>query len=299
MDLGARAARSRAAVRRNQVAAEQRCDDRRQRGCRACKRPHLRGGLHQALHVARLDRAVLRGRRIQGRQDDGVDAFPGRLPAARRARQGAENAGRGAALRACGRVGLLRAQRRRRRGGRCRALGPRAARPAGAPAMDARRRVRLGALWPGHGDAGESGARRRRQDCRLGLRGVEQYPFDAAAIHQRHQRARRLVSRRAAENGAAYECAAARRRRGSQRHTVLRLPAAAGDPPFRPRHADPGVGAAHARRLRQRIRARILHGRAGGRSRRRPSRLPARTSQRPARTGGDRGGRQESRLDRR
>src|SRR5262249_6949744 len=42
--------------------------------------PHLRGGLHQALHVARFDRAVVLGRRIQGRQDDGVDAFAGVFP---------------------------------------------------------------------------------------------------------------------------------------------------------------------------------------------------------------------------
>ena len=59
-----------------------------------------RGGLHQAVHGACLDRAVLRGRRVQGRQADGVDPFAGRLSVARRAGQGAENAGERHPLRA-------------------------------------------------------------------------------------------------------------------------------------------------------------------------------------------------------
>ena len=48
--------------------------------------------------------------------------------------------------------------------------------------MDARRRVWLGALRPGHGDAREGRARRRRQDRGLGIRGVEQQPLHPAAI---------------------------------------------------------------------------------------------------------------------
>ena len=108
------------------------------------KCPHLRGGLHQALHGARLDRAVVRGRRIQGRQDDGVDAFAGRVPVARRTGEGAEDAGQRDPLRAHRRLGLLRPQRRRRRRARRGAARARGAGPAGAAAMDARRRVQSG-----------------------------------------------------------------------------------------------------------------------------------------------------------
>ena len=57
--------------------------------------------------------------------------------------------------------------------------------------------------------------------------------------------------------------AAAGRRRRPQRDPALRFPEPAGGPPLRPGHADPGLGAAHARRLCQRVRARVLHGRAG------------------------------------
>ena len=98
---------------------------------------------------------------------------------------------------------LLRPQRRRRRRARRGAAGARGARPPGAAAMDARRRVRLGAVRPRHGDARQGGAWRRRQDRRLAIRGVEQHPFDAAGIDRRHQCARGLVSRRAAEDGTA------------------------------------------------------------------------------------------------
>jgi hypothetical protein len=53
-------------------------------------------------------------------------------------------------LRARRRLGLLWAQRHRRCGPRCRSAGPCGSQTAGAPAMDARRRVRLRAIWPGH-----------------------------------------------------------------------------------------------------------------------------------------------------
>ena len=72
-------------------------------------------------------------------------------------------------------------------------------RQAGAAAMDARRRVRLGALWRGDVDERQGGARRRRQDRRLAIRGVEQHPLDAAGERRRHQCAGGLVSGRAAE----------------------------------------------------------------------------------------------------
>ena len=90
---------------------------------------------------------------------------------------------------------LLRPQRRRRRRARRRAAGARLAGPAGAAAMDARRRVRLGALRARDGDAGARGARCRRAHHRMELRAVEQYALHPPDVDQRHQRARRLVSR--------------------------------------------------------------------------------------------------------
>ncbi len=53
------------------------------------------------------------------------------------------------------------------------------ARPPGAGAVDARAGARLGALWPGDGGPGPGDAGRGRPHRRLGLRGVEQHPFDA------------------------------------------------------------------------------------------------------------------------
>ena len=223
VDIGTRTARSRANLRGDQVAAQQGCDHRRQAGRGTSRCSHVRGGLHQALHVARFDRSILLGRRVQGWADDGMDALAGRLSVARRARQSPENAGRRDPVRPCGGLRLLRPQRRRRRSRRRGAAGARGARPAGPPAMDARRRVRLGAVWPGHGDARQGGAGRRWQDRRLGIRGVEQQPLDTAGIDRRHQCAGRLVSRRAAEDGTADEPAATCRRRRPQRHSALRL----------------------------------------------------------------------------
>ena len=147
VDIGTRTARSRANFRGDQIAAQQGCDHRRQagRGTRRCA--YIRGGLHQALHVARFDRSILLGRRVQGWQHDGMDALAGRLSVARRTGQSSENAGRRDPLRPRGGIRLLRPQRRRRRCRRCGTAGAGGARPAGPPAMDARRRVRLGALW--------------------------------------------------------------------------------------------------------------------------------------------------------
>ena len=55
----------------------------REAGAAARGRQGRRGDLSQALHGACLDRPVLRGRPIPGRQDDGVDPYPGRISAAR------------------------------------------------------------------------------------------------------------------------------------------------------------------------------------------------------------------------
>ena len=86
---------------------------------------------------------------------------------------------------------------------RCGAACARGARASGPPAMDARRRVQVGALRRGDGDAGE-GVARRRPHRRLGVRAVEQYPFVASRLHQRHQRAGGLVSGATAADGPAH-----------------------------------------------------------------------------------------------
>ena len=104
-------------------------------------------------------------------ENDGVDrldAQPGRLPAAQVP---------GRAARACRRQGtlhpyrgfrLLRPQRRRRCRGRRSARCARRARPAGAPAMDARAGAWLGAA--GLGDGGRAGGRARRDGRIAGWR---------------------------------------------------------------------------------------------------------------------------------
>ncbi len=73
-----------------------------------------------------------------------------------------------------------------------------AGRPAGPGAVDARRRVRLGAVRPRDGHEDQGGAVAGGQDRRLELRGLQQHPFDAAERAGRQQSAGELVSRRAA-----------------------------------------------------------------------------------------------------
>ena len=112
-------------------------------------------------------------------------------------------------------------------------------------------------------------ARRRRPHRRLAVRAVEQHPFDAAAVAPAAPTCWRpgtWPSRR--RTGPPHGAAAAGRRRRPQRDPALRLPEPEDRASLHPGDADPGVGAAHARRLRQRVRDRILHGRAGGAGRR-------------------------------
>ena len=68
----------------------------------------------------------------------------------------------------------------------------------GAAAMDARRRVQVGAIRRRHGDA-RQGRARRRQDRRLGIRVVEQHPLDPSDSTAGTNVLAALVSRRAAE----------------------------------------------------------------------------------------------------
>ena len=62
-----------------------------------------------------------------------------------------------------------------------------------------------------------------------------------------------------------------RRRRRAQLGSALRPARIQGHVPPAAHDADPHLGAAHARRLRQRVRHRVLHGRAGRRARRGPA----------------------------
>ena len=76
--------------------------------------------------------------------------------------------------------------------------------------------------------------------------------------------------------------------RRPQRQPLLRDPEQARPLALRQRDAAQGLGAAGARRLRQRLRARELHGRAGARRRRRPGRVPAAPPRGSPRSGGGR-----------
>ena len=90
---------------------------------------------------------------------------------------------------------------------------------------------------------------------------------------------------------------AAGRRRRPQFHSALRFPEPEGRAPLHPGDADPGLGAAHARRLRQCVRDRILHGRDGCAGQGRPGGVPARASEGPARQGRGRKGRRDGELE--
>ena len=149
-------------------------------------------GVHQALHRARIDRARrARSRSGTGEQARGVDAQPGNLRPAPGPGQGPahERGGhRGAPRR--GR-GLLRPQRRRRRRARRRAARARRQRTPGAAAVDARRRVRVGALRRGDGLRARGGPRGGRSHRVVAPPVLEQRPHPpprpraAAGAHRR------------------------------------------------------------------------------------------------------------------
>ena len=166
---------------------------------------------------------------------------------------------------------------------------------AGAAAMDARRRVRLGALWARDGDAGARRARRRGAHRRLELRAVEQHALDAPAC--------RPPARTCSPPG----IWPSRSRWAPP--TSPPQPAGGGDRNAIPLYDFPNQKVVHhfiqempirvsalrdARRLRQRVRGGILHGRAGARGRRRSGRVPPGAPEGPAREGRDREGRRSS-----
>ena len=139
----------------------------------------VRGDLHADAHRPCLGGAVLRARPLSRRAAAGVDPFAGGLPAARCAGADLEARSGDDLGQARAGAGLLRPQRRRRRGGRRR--GHRAADPrkAGPGALAARGGIRLRAGQPGDGGDGARRARRRRTPGRLDDRNLERPAFAA------------------------------------------------------------------------------------------------------------------------
>ena len=152
-------------------------------------RAHAARELLAALHRAWLDRR--RRARWRSAQDGGLQVWThsqGIYDLRARSRAGAGHAGgadRGPHVR--GRR-LLRAQRRRRRGVRRGTARARRAGPAGARAVDARGRTRLGAVRPGDGGRDRGGSRRRRHRRRLAARDLEQRPHRRARARRRRRR---------------------------------------------------------------------------------------------------------------
>ena len=109
------------------------------------------------------------------------------------------------------------------------------------------------------------------------------------AARRRRVADRGAASRAAVRRRARRSSASARRQRRPQREPALHVPQQAGALALRAGDAAAGLGAARARRLRQRLRDRELHGRAGARGGDRSGRVPAAPSRRPARArrGGD------------
>ena len=164
-------------------------------------------------------------------------------------------------------------------------------RPAGEAAVDARRRVHVGAvrLGDGHEDA-------RRSRCVGSASSTGSTSSGAIRIRRARAGARASICLRAwyLENPSAADVprrrAAAVGRLRSQRDSALRFSDPAHREALSTGAAAPHLGAAHPRRLCERLRARVVHGRDGGRGRRRPGRVPVAAPHRSARAGGDRGG---------
>jgi CO/xanthine dehydrogenase Mo-binding subunit len=185
-------------------------------------------GLHQALHVARLDRSILLGRRVQGwrmtvwTHSQGV--FPLRAELVKVLKMPA------AAIR-CVHVegsGCYGHNGADDVAGRRGAAGAGGARPPGPSAMDARRRIRLGAVWSAmvmHAKAALGGdGKIATGNTKCGATAIPhgRSPADGTNV---------LAGWYLAEPqkmGPADEPAATGRRRRSQRHSALRFPEPAG-----------------------------------------------------------------------
>ena len=193
----------------------------------------------------------------------------GVYPAARRSRQGVRHRAGERPLHPRRRRGLLRPQRRRRRGARRGAARARDRRPAGQAAVDARRRVQ----WEPYGSAMVmklGGAPRRAgQHRQLVARALEPSAQHAPGpVEGRRTRWRRGTwrSRSSCRSGRRRAAAGGRRATATRsRSTTSRTSEVVKH--FMPEIAAAHLGAAHARRLRQRVRARVVHRRAGARRR--------------------------------
>ena len=238
----------------------------------------------------------MRGRPVAGRQARRLDAQPGRVPAARRAGQGVrhESSRHPVHPRRGGR--MLRPQRRRRRGARRRArrAGNRGA--AGEAPVDARRRIRVGAVRLGHGNEALGRHRCARERGHLVARAVEPVAQHSARRLRRSEPPRRPASGDAASAGPPGGCAAAVRRLGPKRDSAVRLPQCESRQALHRGCAHPYLRAPHAWRLRQRLRPGVVRRRAGRRGGRRSRGVPLASLERRPRPRRHRGGRSARRV---
>ena len=166
---------------------------RRRQGARG-RREGDRGDVLLPVPAARLDGPVVRDRGRAGQRGDGLVADAGRLSAPPGGRRHARHP---AAERPRHLQGGLRLLRPERSGhglaGRRAAL--QGGRQAGAPAVDARGRARLGAHGHADGDEDQGRARREGQRDRLGLRELAGEPGRPARERRRGEPADRLPHR--------------------------------------------------------------------------------------------------------
>ena len=231
------------------------------------------GDLYPDAHRPRLGRAVLRARSLSRRTAHGVDPFAGGLPIARCSGADLEARSGGDFGEARPGSGLLRPQRRRRRGGR---RGGHRVSPAGAAgqgALAARGGIRLRAGQPGDGGDGQRRARRRAAAGRLDHRDLERPAHQPSG--RRRQSARRRSPAEPATRAARFRIVISAGRRHPQRRAALRFPGQAHPPSPDRRNAGADLVIARARRDIERLRDRILHGRIGRAGRHGPGRLPA------------------------
>ena len=239
---------------------------------------NARGDVHAAVPDARLDRPFGRGGSVEDGSLTVWTAMQGPFPLRICARGGALDPGGAGARRPRRRTGLLRPQRRRRRVARRGAPRPGRSRTAGAAQVVARGRARLGAIRPG--DGGEDA-------CRASTRTAISSTGTTTCGGRRTTRARFHTESARCSSPAWYLDPPVPR----QPAKPFLLPQAGMH-----RNADPLyrvplrrivkhfvetmplaiVGAARARRVRERVRDRVVHGRAGRGSRPRPARVPPR-----------------------
>ena len=248
---------------RSAPATDATCWSMRRRGAaRSRGRGRARGEYRCALPDARLDRALLRGRRRARRASatiwtgtPGVFALRGAL--AELLGLAPEQSAGASTWRASGCYGHNGADDAAADA----ALLSQAVGPAGARAVDARRRARLGAQGTRDADRRARRAGRRRQRRRLGLRGLDRPPI-------RRRPGGRPGNLLAGQAGGRRADAAARSRTVGGRPQCparLRLRRRPRDRARPGSGAAAGVGAARSRRAAQHLRQRVLHGRAGAR----------------------------------